>query len=299
MHAIPAELRNLDQWVVWRLEERDGKPTKVPYRAADPKRRRRRPTRRRGAATKPLLPLSRYGITTAERTAWTGSASSSRPTTRTSASTWTCLDAAPARSSSALGSYTERSVSGRGAHVIVRASLNGHPRHRQGPIGVYSEARYFVMTGEHIMARPDDDRGPAGAAREGARPLPAAVEPGSMSRVRSQPVDLDDRGTARAAVRRKQRRRVPRALGRPTGRPLPVASPRPISRSWRDLRFWTGADPRGSTTLFRRSRAHARQVGQRRGERLRRRDDRGGDRRRRRRLRAPPQKLHSDASRVT
>lgn len=36
--AIPAELRQRPQWVLWRLEERDGKLTKVPYRAADPTR---------------------------------------------------------------------------------------------------------------------------------------------------------------------------------------------------------------------------------------------------------------------
>jgi putative DNA primase/helicase len=28
---IPEELRRRPQWVVWNLEERDGKPTKVPY----------------------------------------------------------------------------------------------------------------------------------------------------------------------------------------------------------------------------------------------------------------------------
>ena len=30
---MPRELRHLAQWVVWRMEERDGKPTKVPYSA--------------------------------------------------------------------------------------------------------------------------------------------------------------------------------------------------------------------------------------------------------------------------
>jgi putative DNA primase/helicase len=30
VRAIPKELRTLQQWVCWRLEERDGKPTKVP-----------------------------------------------------------------------------------------------------------------------------------------------------------------------------------------------------------------------------------------------------------------------------
>jgi putative DNA primase/helicase len=31
--AIPVELRERPQWVVWRLEKRDGDDTKVPYRA--------------------------------------------------------------------------------------------------------------------------------------------------------------------------------------------------------------------------------------------------------------------------
>ena len=35
--VIPAELRSLPQWVLWRLEARGGKPTKVPIRAADGK----------------------------------------------------------------------------------------------------------------------------------------------------------------------------------------------------------------------------------------------------------------------
>ena len=30
---FPQELRDLNQWVVWRVEERNGKKTKVPYNA--------------------------------------------------------------------------------------------------------------------------------------------------------------------------------------------------------------------------------------------------------------------------
>jgi putative DNA primase/helicase len=43
MSAIPAELRERPQWVVWRSEKRDGKLTKVPYVA--------RPPQDRGAAS--------------------------------------------------------------------------------------------------------------------------------------------------------------------------------------------------------------------------------------------------------
>ena len=30
-NGIPTELKARDQWVAWRVEHRDGKPTKVPY----------------------------------------------------------------------------------------------------------------------------------------------------------------------------------------------------------------------------------------------------------------------------
>jgi primase-polymerase (primpol)-like protein len=37
--AVPPELTACPQWVVWRREARDGKPTKVPYCATAPRRR--------------------------------------------------------------------------------------------------------------------------------------------------------------------------------------------------------------------------------------------------------------------
>jgi len=43
--SIPAELRAREQWVLWRFEEREGKRTKVPYRARPiPRARSARPT---------------------------------------------------------------------------------------------------------------------------------------------------------------------------------------------------------------------------------------------------------------
>jgi putative DNA primase/helicase len=40
LNNIPQELRELDRWVCWRIEERDGKPTKVPVNAGEPGQKR-------------------------------------------------------------------------------------------------------------------------------------------------------------------------------------------------------------------------------------------------------------------
>jgi primase-polymerase (primpol)-like protein len=147
LERIPAELRECPQWVVWRLEEVPGKPkpTKMPYRADGG-----------------------------------GKASSTDP------ATWTTFEAAVRGAESAdgigfvfsendpyagvdldeglneaeqeliflaLDSYTERSVSGAGYHVLVRANLNGRGHHPHG-LGVFDRARFFVMTGEHVADTP-------------------------------------------------------------------------------------------------------------------------------------------------
>ena len=45
-------------------------------------------------------------------------------------------------------------MSGRGAHVILRADTNGHARKRKGPLEVYPHERFFVMTGDHLQGTP-------------------------------------------------------------------------------------------------------------------------------------------------
>jgi hypothetical protein len=53
----------------------------------------------------------------------------------------------------ALDSYTEISQSGRGLHVIVRASLDGLQGNRRGPVELYDRARYFALTGDVLDGR--------------------------------------------------------------------------------------------------------------------------------------------------
>lgn len=55
-----------------------------------------------------------------------------------------------------FASYTERSASGRGAHIIIRGTIPKGAR--RGHTEVYSDARYMICTGDVIRALPIVDR---------------------------------------------------------------------------------------------------------------------------------------------
>jgi primase-polymerase (primpol)-like protein len=52
-----------------------------------------------------------------------------------------------------LASYTELSPSGTGTHVLVKGKLSGSGR-RKGKIEMYDCARYFTVTGKHLIGTP-------------------------------------------------------------------------------------------------------------------------------------------------
>ena len=143
--AIPAELRERPQWVVWSAETRDGKTTKVPYRAD---------LRGRASSTDPAtwstFDAALVATKAADGIGYVFSADDG----------YVGVDLDDGLSEADRGaiigrldSYTETSVSGTGFHVILRASLNGHRRNRSGPFEVYEHGRYFCMTGDHILGR--------------------------------------------------------------------------------------------------------------------------------------------------
>lgn len=148
---FPEKLRQYPQWVVWRLEDRDGRPTKVPYDAKNVYRK----------------------------------ASSTDP------STWSTHDAADVILNSGFGfsgvgfvftkddpfigidfdhcidengnlnkcaylnatlfaSYTEYSQSGTGLHVIGQGYNPAEDKkgHKNGDVEFYTEGRFFAMTGK-------------------------------------------------------------------------------------------------------------------------------------------------------
>jgi hypothetical protein len=149
LDAIPAELRDRPQWVVWRSELVAGraKPTKVPYRADEP--------RRHASSTEPATWAPFRDAVIA---AWSENAdgvgfvfAADDPYCGVDVDD---LDAErKAAIVAALSSYTERSVSGTGLHVVVRANLNGAGRHPP-ELGIFDHGRYFVMTGDHLDGTP-------------------------------------------------------------------------------------------------------------------------------------------------
>lgn len=183
--AIPAELRERRQWVVWRSEERDGKPTKVPYRGDG---------NGRASSTDPTT------WTTFERALAVADNFDGVGFVFTPDDPYFGVDLDEELSDAdrgaiavALNTYTEFSVSGTGMHVIGRGQL-GNGRHPKG-LGVFDRGRYFVMTGQHVAGTPTtiEDR-QAELELVLARFLPPPpAQAGGRDTSRATPIDIDDR----------------------------------------------------------------------------------------------------------
>ncbi len=144
--TVPGELRQRRQWVLWRYEEREGKLTKVPYRAGDPDRR--------ASSTDPATwsPFEQ-AVGAASRADGIGFVFSIEDP-------YVGVDLdqdfpEPEWVIGRLNSYTEHSVSGTGLHVIAKGSL-AHITHknRRGDFEVYETGRFFVVTGAHVEGTP-------------------------------------------------------------------------------------------------------------------------------------------------
>lgn len=153
---IPEEMRVLPQWVCWRYEERNSKkPTKVPY---DPK------TGNMASVSEPATWRSFdecVWATTAQGTSYDGIGfmlSANDP--------YTIVDLDKAKDETELkrqmkvfeelSSYSERSPSGDGLHIIVKAKI---PQgRRRCNIELYHDSRYMTMTGNVYFNAPIIER---------------------------------------------------------------------------------------------------------------------------------------------
>ncbi len=147
--TIPPELRSLSHWVLWRLETRDGKETKVPYQAMSPSIR-----------AKPNDPSTWSDFETALQAApqadGIGFMAGKEPSGIILLDMDHCItDGELARWARDIAiicaSYTEISPSLTGLHIIFGGKLPG-PSGKFNDAEIYDRARYFTVTGN-----PDPD----------------------------------------------------------------------------------------------------------------------------------------------
>lgn len=140
--AIPKEMKDRHQWVAWSLVHRAGKPTKLPI---DPKT---------GYTAKSDDPKT-WG--TFEQALHAGAALSGIGYVFSAEDPFCGIDMDGHVDQDLIDwmdSYAERSQSGQGAHIIVRASIADGKGRKCKTHEVYDRLRYFVVTGDVIHNRP-------------------------------------------------------------------------------------------------------------------------------------------------
>lgn len=149
---IPEEMKAIDSWVCWRYENRNlKKPTKIPY-----------------------SPLTGHKAVVTDPSTWTSyvqAVHAMRTTNHYSGigfvlsqqDPYTFIDlddpdgdaeaiSAQVKIFDGFNSYSERSPSGNGLHIIVKGDIiNGK---RRGKVELYNDQRYMTMTGNVYAAKP-------------------------------------------------------------------------------------------------------------------------------------------------
>jgi putative DNA primase/helicase len=151
-----AEMRNpqdLRQWVCWHLEERDGKPTKVPYSPTTGERASSTDPKTWASYTEALSACTERGysgvgfvFTPEDDFAGVDLDGCLDPKTGE-------IEAWAQEILEELNSYTEISPSEIGLHILVRGQLPPG-RNRKGRIEFYDRGRYFTVTGRHLAGTP-------------------------------------------------------------------------------------------------------------------------------------------------
>src|ERR1051326_4111887 len=259
---VPAELKALRHWVVWRYEARSGKdkPAKRPYTPGTGW-----PARTDVPATWGTWPqaLARYQhggwqglgfvFTAVDPYAGIDLDGCCDPETGEIAPwAWRIVEE--------LRSYTEISQSGRSLHILMRAALPDHVGRKHGAIEIYDAQRYFAVTGEQLAGTPAtlEDRQEEVlvlyrtlAPVEKLDTLPRAERPVSMLRRPDAEVVrmalATPNGSKFQALWFGDRSAYPDSQ---TGQPNPSSADYALSLL---LAYWTNGDPDQMDRLFRQS----------------------------------------------
>jgi hypothetical protein len=146
-------MRDLEQWVCWRYEERNGERTKVPY---SPLRAKRADSTNPATWTHYTQAVAAYrehcydgiGFVFTEEDPFCGvDLDGCRDPETGQLEPWAQAIVEE------LHSYTEISPSEAGLHILVRATLSDG-RNRKDRIEMYDCERYFTVTGRHLEGTP-------------------------------------------------------------------------------------------------------------------------------------------------
>lgn len=168
INKIPKELKQRPQWVLWKLQDVIDKKTKLPK--INPQT---------GLPEQAKVPYQIYGekASTINPKTWTSfekalHAYQKSPGTFngigyvfSESDPYTGIDLDKCFTDGQLSdhaqkvierfnSYSERSQSGAGVHILVKAQLPGKGKHIKG-YEVYDQVRFFVVTGDHIEGTPE------------------------------------------------------------------------------------------------------------------------------------------------
>jgi primase-polymerase (primpol)-like protein len=248
---LPRSIANRNQWVCWRTEDRDGKPTKIPI---DPS------TGRFASTTDPSTwcsfdrayeyalgadGVAGLGFVFTEDDPFVGvdlDGCRDPDTGRPAEVAKTIVDR--------LDSYTEVSPSGTGYHVIVRGDLP-EGRNRHGDIECYATSRYFTVTGDHVSGTPEgiEQRSEVLAAIHAEYVAAETTE--TTTKAHPFSANLADRELLQKARQASNSERFERLWNGSTV-DYPSHSEADMALCCH-LAFWTGGDPEQMDRLFRDS----------------------------------------------
>jgi putative DNA primase/helicase len=144
---IPEGMRSYRHWLVWKLELRDDRPTKVPYIAGGVGRASSTDSRtwRTFEEAVQALKTGRYdgiGFVFSSGDPFAGVDLDACRNPETGE-----LEEWAEKTIRVLDGYTEASPSGTGVHIIVCGKA---PNKKRGRVEAYSSERFFTVTGEKL-----------------------------------------------------------------------------------------------------------------------------------------------------